>query len=355
MKVGEAKLGSSKKFFKMEDGDNVYRILPALGELADKGIWSKYYKVCWGYKNSEGRMKLFQDCRVVNRETKMVEVESAAYQRVEQLRKAQSDIVDKFKAGQATQEQVKQVRELSMRFNIEGKHYVNAVNLNGEIGLLKIGHKAKLQLDDIIKSLREKEAKNPLAIENGLYINFYRTGKGRDTIYKVDLYKQKVQANVNGQTMLIEQEVSHTMDAGFISRLDAEAFELNNMYPAPTSEEISEIVNGGPEDLDRIIAKYKGDKSKPASVEDVVKSASTPAPTNTAPNTQVDLGDLSTSAPSAQEELSQTTATSADLGTQEADSTPTETPAPAAATPAPGSSMSNEDFLASIGAEPNGQ
>lgn len=258
MKVGEAKTGSSKKFFKMEDGDNVYRILPALGELADKGIWSKYYKICWGYKNQEGRMKLFQDCREVSRETGMVEVESAAYLKSQRLKEEQLKSVERFKAGQATQEEVKAAREQAMRYNIEGKHYVNAVNLQGEIGLLKIGHKAKLQLDDLIKRLREQENKNPLAIENGLYVNFYRSGKGRDTSYQVYLYKQKVQAEVNGKMTLIEQEVSHTMDSSFIARLDQEAFELNNMFPAPSAKEIEAIVNGSPEVLDSVISNLKG-------------------------------------------------------------------------------------------------
>ena len=50
MKIGKPKYGNGKKIFKIKDGDNVYRILPPLGKLADAGKWSVYQKVEWGYK-----------------------------------------------------------------------------------------------------------------------------------------------------------------------------------------------------------------------------------------------------------------------------------------------------------------
>jgi len=335
MKVGQAKFGSQKKFFKFEDGDNVYRILPALGELADKGIWSKYYKVCWGYKNSEGRTKLFQDPRVVNRETKMVEVESAAFQRIEQLKAKQAEL----KAGGADKATMDKMQSMLMRFNIEGKHHVNAVNLNGEIGLLKIGHKAKMALDAIVKKLREEEGLNVLGIENGLYVNFSRTGRGRDTLYQVNLYMQKVKANVNGQETVIEQRLTQTMNDAFISRLDQEAFELSDMYPAPTGEEVEAIVNGGPEALDAVMEKYK--KAPKATVEATVEM------TSNAPTTTVTVEPSKAVSSTVTEESVLDTASS----TVALKSTPTvEVTAPVAQAAAASTEMSDEDFLKSIGA-----
>ncbi|MHA1675946.1 MAG: hypothetical protein ACTSU6_02095, partial [Candidatus Njordarchaeales archaeon] len=79
MKVGKTKYGGGKKVFKLKDGDNVYRILPPLGKLADAGRYSQYYRVEWGYKNSKGQNRPFQDCRVVNRSNNMVEVESPSH------------------------------------------------------------------------------------------------------------------------------------------------------------------------------------------------------------------------------------------------------------------------------------
>jgi hypothetical protein len=336
MKVGEAKFGSSKKFFKFEDGDNVYRILPALGELAEKGIWSQYYKVCWGYKNSEDRIKLFQDCRETNRQTKMVEVESAAYQRIEALKAKQAEL----KEQGADKETMDKMVALLMRFNIEGKHYVNAVNLNGEIGLLKIGHKAKMALDALVKKQREEEGQNILSVSEGLYVNFGRTGRGRDTLYQVSLYKKKVEAEVNGQKRIIEEPVFHNMDDKFQSRLDAEAFELGNMFPAPTSDEVYEIVNGGPAALDAVMEKYKKTP--------VVKTEAPAAPVPTTPppaQEQTPMEALKTSAGVAPEQTpaAPTPTPAAPVETAAADGPATPTEAPAA--PVANSALSDDDFL----------
>lgn len=338
MKVGEAKFGSKKKFFNFKDGDNVFRILPALGSLADKGIWSKYYKVCWGYKNSEGRTKLFQDCRVVNRETKMVEIESAAHQRVEQLKAKQAEL-KKNGADKATMDKMS---AMLMRYNIEGKHHVNAVNLKGEIGLLKIGHKAKMALDSLIKKLREEEGVNALGVENGLYINFNRTGRNRDTLYQVSVYQQKVKANVNGKDQIIEQRVFHTMDDAFISRLDAEAFELADMYPAPTSEEIEQIVKGGPEVLDVVLAKYKKSSSSSSSSS---SSASSSSSSSTAVQASPSASTISVDLSSDDDSLGDMG--SVDTSDIEASSSGTVVGATASSD---SSDMSDEDFLKSIGA-----
>lgn len=321
MKVGEAKFGSRKKFFKFEDGDNVFRILPALGELADKGIWSVYYKVCWGYKNAEGRTRLFQDCREVNYQTKMVEVESAAYQRIESLKAKQAEL-KKSGADKATMDKM---TKLLMQYNIEGKHHVNAVNLKGEIGLLKIGHKAKLALDALIKKLREEEGINPLAIENGLYVNFNRTGRGRDTIYQVSAYQQKRE---DGSRVY----VYHTMDEGFQSRLDQEAFNLKGMYPAPTPEEIEQIVSGGPEVVDSILNKYK--KVRPSSTTETKSSE---------PDTESNVSSQGSSSESTEDvdKLMKQETSSTEAADNNSEGT-TENEAPPVQTD---SGMSDEDFL----------
>ena len=80
--------GGKKTYFKLKDGDNVYRILPPMFDLAEKGVWTKYYAVEYGYYNTQGKMRPFLACRVVNKKTKMVEVESPSYLYRQQLKAA---------------------------------------------------------------------------------------------------------------------------------------------------------------------------------------------------------------------------------------------------------------------------
>jgi len=48
IKIGKAKFGAQnqqRKYFKLKDGEQAYRILPPLGELADQGRWSIFHSV----------------------------------------------------------------------------------------------------------------------------------------------------------------------------------------------------------------------------------------------------------------------------------------------------------------------
>ena len=268
MEVGKAKYGSGKKFHKLMEGNNVFRILPPLGALAQKGIWSRYYRVEWGYKDTNNKIRTFLDCRVVNRQTNMVEVESAAHLRREQLKAAQL----KFKEA-GDEANVKATSDLLKQFNLEAKHHMNAVNLQGEIGLLKIGHNAKKLLDEQIKNIVESEGIDPLGVDTGIYFNIQKIGKGRDTTYQVSVFTQNVEAEIGGQKTIVQQKVMHKMDQAFINRLENEAFNLEGMYPAPTALEIQEMVTVGPEAVQRIMDTYKPVQNTRANTEDVLAKA----------------------------------------------------------------------------------
>src|SRR5271156_1391683 len=87
MKLGKAKYGAGKKtYFKLKEGDSIYRILPPLGELADDGIWSLYYKINYGYTNVSGKSRAFESSLVKNRKSEMIEVPDAAVERLDKLK-----------------------------------------------------------------------------------------------------------------------------------------------------------------------------------------------------------------------------------------------------------------------------
>src|ERR1035438_7321436 len=89
MKIGKAKYGGDKKtYFKLKDGDSVFRIIPPIGDMADDGIWSKYYNIHYGYRNTKGNMRVFQSSLVKDRKTKMVEVPDKALERIQMLKAA---------------------------------------------------------------------------------------------------------------------------------------------------------------------------------------------------------------------------------------------------------------------------
>lgn len=237
-KLGKAKYGakSARKYFKLKDGEQVFRILPPLGELADEGRWSVYHTVHYGYKNSENRMRPFLSPEVKGKEGQVL-VEDVAKTRIETL-KMELDKAKKSGNTAAVEKLNKLVGPTGM-YNLDKNHYVNAIERGtGTIGILKLRHKAKLALDAEIKKLMAAGV-DPLSPENGRFFTFSRSGKGLDTLFNVTVFKEKL--DVPGVGM-VEREVVHKLDDATVSRLSDEAGELNKLFKQVSAEDVNKIV-----------------------------------------------------------------------------------------------------------------
>ena len=335
MELGKASYGSSKKVFKILDGDNVYRILPPMGKLAKSGKWNQYYRVEWGFKNSAGKGRPFQDVRVVNYQNQMVEVESAAHLQREALKAQKVDLITKLRkdpTNVALKTQVAEVTEDIRRFNLDAKYYMNAINLQGEIGLLKLGSRAFKALKVEIDKLRKLNV-DPLSIENGRFFNFNRsnaTGNFQDTAYQVTVYKQKVEKD--GE--IYEKDLVHKIDQGIIDRLSSEAYELSGMYPVVTAAQVERMVNEGASAVDEILgAGNERLEGADEEGDDQESAASAPAAQKAAP------------APVAAKQAAPAPVAATPVAKAE-----TVAAAPATTTASKGGDLSDDEFLKSIGA-----
>lgn len=340
MELGKASYGQGKKVFKIQDGDNVFRILPPMGKLARSGKWSQYYRVEWGYKNSAGKNRPFQDVRVVNYDTKMVEVESAAHLRREALKAKLPELVAALRkdpTNAALKQQYMDTKEAVKRFNLDSKYYLNAIDLNGQIGLLKIGSRAFKALKVEIEKLR-KQGVDPLSVDNGRFFNFNRsnaTGNFQDTAYQVTTYQERV--TVNGESYT--KDKIHKLDESIISRLSDEAFELSGMYPAVTAAQVERMVNEGASAVDEILG---AGNARVESEDDDVAPEDTLSSTSTA-TAKVETAAVAAATPVATPPVTQTVTAPA-----AAPAAPTAAAAPTATTES--STMSTDEFLKSIGA-----
>lgn len=241
MKIGNAKYGSGgfakRNYFKLKDGESVFRILPPIGDLAEQGRWSMFYNVHYGYKNSAGKMRAFQSPLVKNRKTKMIESPDAALERIEQLKAELEKAKSSGNKARAEQIMVLAGGQKSL-YNLDSHHYMNVVDLSGNIGILKIRHRCKLALDAEISKLRD-EGTDPLSADNGRFFVFRRTGSGLDTSFQVTVYSEKKNIPGVGQVL---QPVVHVLDDALIARLEKEAAQLDKLFKRPTSEEVARIV-----------------------------------------------------------------------------------------------------------------
>lgn len=258
---GKAKFGGNQRsWFKLKDGDSVFRILPPMGDLQEEGRWSQFYKIHYGYKNSDNKMRTFESPEVKNRNTKMIEVRDAALDRINQL-KVKLDEATAAGNEEMKQKLLKLVGGQKSQFNLDSNHYMNVVDLQGNVGILKMRHKCKLALDAVIKKLRESGVE-PLDPDTGRYFVFSRSGAGRDTVYQVSVYKKKFKVESVGE---VEQDVVHQITEDLAKRLLSEnadgtfkykeAARLDMLFKKPTAAEVERIVREGSRAVDEILDK----------------------------------------------------------------------------------------------------
>lgn len=364
IKIGSAKYGiTQKKYFKLKDGESTFRILPPLGDLADEGRWSVFYKVHYGYKNTKGKLRVFQSSLVKNRKTKMVEVPDAAVERIETLKAKLEEA--KATGNKAMVEKLgKLVSGQKPMYNLDSNHYLNVVDSQGNIGVLKLRHRAKQALDEEIKALREKGI-DPLSVDNGRYFVFRRSGTGLDTTFAVRVLKEKISIEGVGE---VERDVVHKLNNELINRLGEEAAQLNKLFKEVSAEDIKRIVeasdlltgqspvidelfdnrdSGGSSSSDEGDEDYGDEEDSSSSSASSAAAAATTTTTTQAAQTQ--------SAPVQQQAApAQTQAAPAQTQTQaapaqaaapkvEVKSNPTQTTAEAV------SEMSDDEFLKSLG------
>lgn len=247
---GTPNYGGKKEFKKkndwsLEQGDQTYRIIPPRGNLKESGHWSKYYSVIWGFKNSQGKLRPFVSPFERN-EDKSTKVPCAA-----------SDMINNLKArlekakGEGDQQAISSLTSLCAYdnatkkpgvYSIDSNHHLNVVDLNGNVGKLKIRHKVKQKLDIEIDKLRAAGI-DPLSPEDGRFFTFSKSGKGFDTDVKISVYKQKVQAMVDGEMVEVEKAFSHKIDTALANKIKEDAFDLEKLFTFVTSEECKAIVD----------------------------------------------------------------------------------------------------------------
>ena len=253
MKIGQSKDTSAyvaKNYFDLEDGESVFRILPALGEDADAGIWASYYSVHFGYRNSENRMVPFVSPKVEDRKSKMVIVRDAAEDRIVAIRAR----LEEAKASGDEETYNTLLPLVTKQYFQKNLWHMNAVDLTGKIGLLKVPHKVKKSMDTEIARLKS-EGCDPRSVDNGRFFVINRSGKGFQTEYSVRIYQEN--EVINGKTYKTDKV--HVLTSDLISRLESETHHLSVLYRRPTAEQVVRIVNEGAKALDEFYPKNSGD------------------------------------------------------------------------------------------------
>lgn len=231
---------TQKKYFKLKDGASTFRLLPPMEEMGNKGQgtdWSKYYKVHYGYKNTAGKLRIFQSTLVENKKTKMVEVPDAADRRIKDLKAKFEEA--KAAGNTAVMEKLgKLVSGQKPMYNLDANHYINAIDSQGNLGVLKLRHTCFKALEEEIKKLEAKGV-DALALQGGREFTFERAGSGRQTTFKVSVGQETL--NIEGVGQVNREKVSNLSEE-LIARTARECADLSKLYKKISPEDIERVV-----------------------------------------------------------------------------------------------------------------
>lgn len=368
-----------KNHFDLKSGSLVARILPSFGSLRDDpDAWHVYHTVHFGYKNKEGKFRPFESPEVstYDKETKKrtIEVRDAAMDRLVDLKAKLEDTGNRLEEAEKAKDEstfnklkplydkLNKLVGFMGTYNVDKNHHMNVMLLDGTVGELKIRHKAYLALDVEIQKL-DKEGIDPVSLNDGRFFVFQRSGKGNETNFKVDVYKEKVEATVNGKVKFVEEDKVSFIAGESLKRIESELFDLDKLFEKPTPEEVAQIVESS--DLMTGISpacnvlfddKWKARRTASststttATVTDGTATATTTTKSATSTDTSKDVGVLyvpptSTVAAAVQYDDSIKSSDGTKYAVQK-DSTPkTEVVAPKTTVAASLKEMSDEDFF----------
>ncbi len=250
-KYGKAKGASYISLKSNKDGSDCLiecRILPPIKSCQETGDWAKYYSVHYGFKGrdrndtTKTRNRAFKCVLDRDWKTKIVRHECDACSDIARHRAKKMQAEATAKVEGRSDEEIK---------SILSSH--------------KISHRLKKQLDALIENLIKKEGIDPLDPNEGLYLEFKRTGAKLDAIDSVSVARIVTRSESGKRT---EEYKTAPLSPELRKKLVEVCPDLNELVLTISDDQISRLVQavGDPDVIDKIF-----DASQPSARKEAPK------------------------------------------------------------------------------------
>ncbi len=270
LKIGVTNLEGQGGFTKKEyftlvaNADNLYRVLPPLHSLAEKGQFAKYHAShkIFLVQMIDGKPKYdvynFLCIERVNKSTKIIETHCPFCDKYRDNDSAYKNA----KAQGVVKEDLEEFFNKNVRpYQVEKKFYINAVNQELRVGVLPVPIKAFGSLQERLKEVQTKYQLDATGT-NGLFLNFKKTQKfkgDRDTSYSVDLATDVVTVNGVPQPQLKQ----HVITKDFLNVIEAGSRDLGSLMQEITAADMAIILNTETANKKAVLDKIFGRGQKP--------------------------------------------------------------------------------------------
>ena len=245
--INQESLKTSREYkrHKVEDGSNVYRVLPPFGDVDTHNNYVfKRWAVAWLINPETGKRTPFSSPLSIG------EKECPVKEYAESLKDTVETLKGKMKAkgwaDKKIKEKLKGLYDVQWNIRVAYSYAYNACDKSGNVGILELKSTAHQDMKKRIKEYITDYNQDPTSLsadlreDAGVWMNILREGEGKMTKYSVEFNNVKTKNKETG-------EVSITADRSPLAEAVSEnydelGYDLFSLYRQKSYDELREIL-----------------------------------------------------------------------------------------------------------------
>lgn len=246
--TGALKPGSSRELrsFKLNLGDNIYRILPPFGTNHNGVPFAEHY-LHW-FTDPTGKQRPLACSKKTERFCPVCEEASNVYKEYERIlgdfKSPDGKVNFKGMPDEINKKQ-KSVKEIFDKLRAQRGYYYNAMDQSGTVGVLRLPKTAADELGDRILEAIQTMGFNPLSLKNGTLFNIKQVAKdGPKSKMNVEYKVEFVRESENTADGVIQRIKKSSLPESVILNFEKLAYDVHTLYPTRTSAELKRVMLG---------------------------------------------------------------------------------------------------------------
>jgi hypothetical protein len=230
------------KRHKINDGDNLFRMLPPYGEESD-GYPYRRWVIAWLADPETGRNRPYAS------PWSFGEKDCPVGEYVKELQNKRDILEKKLAAKDLSKEEIKEklkpLAEILWKIKPKATFFYNAVNKSGEVGLLELKKSAHDSLKQAMKEYIADYNQDPTSLnsdadDSGVWFKIKKTGAGMSTEYSVEKSQAKVKDPSTGKISF--QDDQSELPASVVENYEDLGNDLFKLYRQISYDDLRTIL-----------------------------------------------------------------------------------------------------------------
>lgn len=231
------------KRFKLQDGANVYRILPPFGDAeVHKGYPYRKWSTAWLTDPATGKLRPFATPQTEGKECPIKDYSELLAKKIKEV---EAKLLQKNLSKDQIKAKMEGLNKAQWQIRVNHTYAYNAANKQGEVGILEVkstAHKGikKLMMDYITEYSQDPTSLDSDTNDNaGVWFNITKSGSLKDTSYEV-AFNQIKEKSSDGKIYKVEDR--SPLAEGIVDAYEDLAYDLSAIYVRKNYEEMKEIL-----------------------------------------------------------------------------------------------------------------